>query len=126
MAMDKKKVQKTIINVFVIIALMGVMFVAGRYMAGYLLIKTFHLNYSVEFDTYSNIARILADSTDKKTKFILNGALAFQIIMIILIPFAAIIAILGKIFKKESRYGDAKWATNKQLKDFEDQGCYRK
>lgn len=126
MAMDKAKVQKIIVNTLIVIVMAALMAVASRYLAGYILMKSFHLDYPLTFDTFSTIKDIIGETTDKKTKLIINASIALQVIMICLIPIMFIIALIAKKFKRESRYGDAKWATNSQLKNFEDQGAYRK
>ncbi|MGK3116006.1 hypothetical protein [Candidatus Pantoea formicae] len=126
MAMDKSRVQKIVVNTLVIIVLTALMAVASRYLAGYLLIRSFHLDYPLSFDSFSMIKDIIGETTNKKTKLIINAAIGLQIIMICLIPLMFVIALIAKKFKRESRFGDAKWATNTQLKNFEDQGAYRK
>lgn len=126
MAMDKSTVKKIVVNTLVVIILTALMAVAARYLAGYLLIKSFHLDYPLSFDSFSMIKDIIGETTNKKTKLIINAAIGFQIIMICLIPLMFVIAFIAKAFKREARYGNAKWATNNQLKHFEDKGAYRK
>ncbi len=126
MTMDKTRVQKIVVNTLVIIVLTALMAVASRYLAGYLLIRSFHLDYPLSFDTFSMIKDIVGETTNKKTNLIINASIGLQIIMICLIPLMFVIAFIAKAFKREARYGNAKWATNNQLKHFEDKGAYRK
>ncbi|MBY5246592.1 hypothetical protein [Klebsiella quasipneumoniae] len=126
MAMDKTRVQKVIINVFIIIIMAVLMGIAGRYLAGFLIIKSFHLPASLEFNTYNEVRALIGETASKKAKFILNAALALQILSVVLVPVVAIIAFVGKLLKKPPRYGNAKWANNRQLSHLEDKGAYRK
>jgi type IV secretory pathway TraG/TraD family ATPase VirD4 len=126
MAMDKKKAQKFIINTVVIIIMAALLGVAGRYLAGFLLIKTFHLPVSLDFNTYSDIRALTGENASKKTQLILNAALGVQILAVVIVPLVTIIAFIAKLTKKAPRYGNAKWANNKQLSHLEDKGAYRK
>jgi len=126
MAMEKKKVQKFVINAVIIIIMAALMGIAGRYLAGFLLIKSFHLPVSLDFNTYSDVRALTGEAVSKKTKLILNAALGVQILSVVLIPFVTVIAVIAKMMKKAPRYGNAKWASNQQLSHLEDKGAYRK